>query len=386
MIQRFDQHKRQKQLKINYSPKTPLRVFSMNPALIIILFMTIILSACGGEKEEERPEKPENVQILPEVIFAVTDDQPLNFVLDTRGIVEPVKELPIIPRVSGFLTNHSISDGKTISRGETLFAFDDAEWRIGLQEAEVNFERARQEYELEYRQRLNSFGKAHNEVDSLDTFDDRLLKNQTGYTQAKTALDRIKMELTYTTMKAPFSGEIFTERVLTNGSYLSAGQELGLLIDYSTIRIRFDVLESEIGHIQKGMEVDVRSSGGYEVKGNVVAISPRVDRARKTGQVIVQSRNSERRLKPGMSVDGRIFIDSSQGKVRAPRAALLHRDNRALVFKLNGTQVEWIYVEPQAITSDWIILNEPNINPGDTLAVDRHFAISHLQEVRPRIR
>lgn len=351
----------------------------------IILPAILLMVSCSAEIEEETPERPENVEILPEVIFAVTDDEPLHYFLDTRGIVEPVKELPIIPRVSGFLVSHTIEDGNTVRQGQLLFAFDDAEWQIGYRDAEVSYLRALQEYELEYRQRLGNRPAADG-VDSLDAFDDRLLRNQTGYTQAKTALDRAELELTYTSLNAPYSGEIFTERVLTPGSYISAGQELGQLIDYSTIRVRFDVLESEVSNISRGMEVRIRSSDGYEVTGRVVSISPKVDRDRKTGQVIVEAANPDRRLKPGMSVDGRIFIESAQGRVRAPRAALLHRDNRPLVFKLNGDQVEWIYVDPQAVTSDWIILNEPNINPGDTLAVDRHFAISHLQRVRPRVR
>ncbi len=346
-----------------------------------LLLASLLFYGCENE-EPERPERPSQVEILPQVIFSVTDDQPLHRVLNVRGIVEPVKELPIIPRVAGFLTSHNIQDGKRVRTGDVLFQFETEEWQIGLREAEIAYARALQEFELESRQRLRTVS----DIDTLTAFDERLLRNQTGYTQARTGLDRARLELTYTSMKAPFEGVVFTDRILTQGTFVSGGQELGKLIDYSTIRIRFDLLESELARVRTGFDVEITSADGYNVNGRVVAISPIVDRDRKTGQIIVEAANSNLRIKPGMSVDGRVLIETVEGRARAPREALLHRDNRPLVFKLNGDQVEWIYVDPVAVTSEWIILNEDEISPGDTLAVDNHFAISHLARVRPRIR
>jgi len=45
--------------------------------------------------------------------------------------------------------------------------------------------------------------------------------------------------------------------------------------------------------------------------------------------------------------------------------------------------VEWIYVTPVAMNSEWILLDHENISPGDTIAVDQHFSISHQQKVVP---
>jgi hypothetical protein len=87
-----------------------------------------------------------------------------------------------------------------------------------------------------------------------------------------------------------------------------------------------------------------------------------------------------------MTVEGRIATESYTGQARIPRSAILERDGgRTLVFKLNNDVVEWIYVDPVHETSEWAIVNHEDITPGDTLAVDRHFALSHLQPVRPRM-
>ena len=67
-----------------------------------------------------------------------------------------------------------------------------------------------------------------------------------------------------------------------------------------------------------------------------------------------------------------------------PREALLERDGRTLVFRLlNNEEVEWIYVTPVSMNTDYVLIDHPEINPGDTLAVDQHFSISHQQKVVP---
>ncbi|HCI71671.1 MAG TPA: efflux RND transporter periplasmic adaptor subunit, partial [Balneola sp.] len=56
---------------------------------------------------------------------------------------------------------------------------------------------------------------------------------------------------------------------------------------------------------------------------------------------------------------------------------------RTLVFKLNNGEVEWIYVTPVEMNTEWVLIDHEEINPGDTLAVDKHFSISHQQKVIP---
>ena len=117
--------------------------------------------------------------------------------------------------------------------------------------------------------------------------------------------------------------------------------------------------------------------------GKIIAISPEIDQTTKTGQVIAEVENPQAELKPGMTVEGRVFVRSEASKVRMPREALLERDGRTLVFKLNHNEAEWVYVTPVAMTTEWVLIDNPDINPGDTLAVDKHFSISHQQKVIP---
>lgn len=351
-----------------------LRVF------LSVFSICLVFVACTPKEEERSKPDTSNIEIRPDVIFATSDDQPLFRYLESQGSVEPARDLTVQPRISGFIQSHRILEGRRVSKGDTLLTFTSDEWRLRLVEAQNTFEETQQKVNIERQLRSRD---ARGGV--LSESEERNLEQQFGFQQAKLAVERAELEYSYTSVIAPFSGELHTKLNLSTGAYINAGTQLGQLLDHSMVRVRLDVLESELNGLQAGMDVEVSTPTGYITTGKVSTISPLIDRDRKTGQIIVEVNNNDRMLKTGMTVNGRILIESHQGKLRAPRSVLLERDGRQLVFKLNGEMVEWVYVEPQIITPEYVILNEESLEPGDLLAVDRHFALSHQQKVTVRV-
>ncbi len=348
---------------------------------ITLILLLLLLASCEEESDPADEVDEDRVEIRPTVIFDVTDDEALFFHLETQGTVEPVNEITIQTRQSGYVEEHSIREGRSVRQGDILIALEDDEWQLDVEQARENLKQTEDEFRAEHQATFSANPDTSINQELIDG-----IRRRIGVQEADIALRQAQLQLSYANLSAPFDGTVSVEKNFSRGEYLSAGTEVGRLVDDSEVRVRYDVLEHELAMVEPGMGVELTTTGGISVEGEVESVSPVVDPDSKTGQIVAIFDNQDGDLRTGMTVDGRIQTEMVEGRVRAPREALLERDNRELVFILNNDTVEWVYVEPIAQTSDWVILDEEEISPGDTLAVDRHFAISHQQEVEPRLR
>jgi len=365
-------------------------IFAVHQVLALVFIAGLFLSACQkGESEDQNPlseEEQESAEVRPEVVFSVADDEPIYQFVESQGVVEANESVELKPKISGYVEQSYIESGQRAQKGDTLLKIDRREYAIALEEAMNAYDEAQQKYRIEMGLRAESDTtvgtNGHKDPGAP------LVRITTGLAQAEVDLERAQLNLSYTILLAPFTGILFTDQRLSAGTYVGASTEVGQLVDDRSVRIRFDILESELSKINQGMSVRLRSPGGKQLRGTVEAVAPVVNTETKTGTVIVKADNSQGILIPGMTVEGRIQVLKQEGKVRVPRSAILSRDGgRTLLFKLHpeNNEVQWVYVEPEAQNSKWAIINHEEVAPGDTIAVDRHFTLSHLQVVDPQM-
>jgi Cu(I)/Ag(I) efflux system membrane fusion protein/cobalt-zinc-cadmium efflux system membrane fusion protein len=137
----------------------------------------------------------------------------------------------------------------------------------------------------------------------------------------------------YMTLYAPFNGTVLTKNVI-EGEMIKAGMELIKMADLSTLWLKADIYESDLGKISIGSEAEVNFSynTGKTYKGKISFIYPTVNITTRTVTVRIDLTNIKDELKPSMFGNVTI-IGNDLGEVLAvPETAVLRSGKNNIVI------------------------------------------------------
>jgi membrane fusion protein (multidrug efflux system) len=268
-----------------------------------------------------------------------------------------------------------VTEGDRVSAGQTLVELSRRPFEISLREAEAR----RATAESDFRVLLLSDSDVGEERRAL-------AEHRSGLTEARQGVERAKLDLEGTSLVAPFGGWVSDVRAET-GERAAANAPLVTVVDLASVRVRAEVLESDLGRIRVGAEAAVRfvALPGERFAGRVAAVGPEVDAARGAGIVYVELANPEARIKPGMYAELVVAGDVHGDRVSGPREAVLERDQRLLVFRATGGRAEWQYVETGLESRDRVEITS-GVAEGDTVLTAGHLTIAHGAPVQVRMR
>jgi len=209
-----------------------------------------------------------------------------------------------------------------------------------------------------------------------------------GVTQAEIRVKKAQLDLEKTKIRAPFSG-IITDIQISPQENLSAGAALFTLVNINRIQVNATVLESEIGKMKLGRDVDLKFSAFPDriLKGKVTAISPIVNPEDKTCRVIITMNNPEELIRPGMHAEVEIPAEIYRDRLLVPQDAVIIRANRKLVFVFEDGLAKWNYIDI-GLENEYFaeVLQEKDqeggLKPGMQVLVDGHFTMAHDARIR----
>ena len=233
--------------------------------------------------------------------------------------------------------------------------------------AQADLERAQKAYELA----LIEAGRKRDEI----------MASSKNLTQTEIDVKISEMELAKTKIRAPFAG-VISDIKISPREHLDAGREICTVVDISRVKVKAKVLESEIGKMKVGREVDLRFSAypGKTVKGVVDAVSPVVNTEDRTCTVYIGVRNPAEEIKPGMHAEVEIAADIFTGRLLVPQASILTRGGRRLVFVVEGGLAKWRYVEICVENEKFAEILD-GVKDGEPVIVEGHFTLAHDAKV-----
>lgn len=385
-------------------------------ALLVYAFWPALAGA-GKEAAREPTAEPGEAVTRVEAVVVARGAFPLR--AEATGHLAPWKQAGLGAEASGVVVERPVEEGQYVEEGALLVRLDDREARIDVAEARADVLEARSVYAVDARreagfqstadtadvaaarERLREAEAAHAQGritaqelaairEELDT--EELLAGRrrsdvqavaAGLTQAEQRLARAELALSRTRLTAPFAGRV-ADLDVEAGQRVAAGQELMTLVAESPMKVEVDVLGEDLVGIEAGRSARVRvpamagrgAEGPPVYEGRVHTVNPRVDPATGTGRVTVTIPNPDGALVAGLFAE--VFVETQRlpDRLVVPAEAVLLRQGRDLVFVVRGGRAQWVYVEVGARSGDHVVVTD-GVQPGDTVAVDGHFALAH---------
>ena len=166
--------------------------------------------------------------------------------------------------------------------------------------------------------------------------------------QARAALQLAEVNLAHTTIRSPIDGVVVSRDVdvgQTVAASLSAPTLFTIAQDLTQMQVIANIDQADIGLVEqaKGVRFDVDAFPGQEFTGAIqqLRLNPVNAQNVVTYNVVIDVKNPEQKLKPGMTANLTITIDERANVVKVPNAALrfspqLTEEQRAQMREARG--------------------------------------------------
>jgi RND family efflux transporter MFP subunit len=351
---------------------------------------TLVLTGCGrNEAAESQAAQPApQVSVASAIARQITDSD------EFTGRFEAVQRVEVRPRVSGYISSVNFKDGSEVRKGDVLFVIDPRPYVAERDKARAQLAQAHSQLVLARSERDRATKLLAQHAISQEEFDTRtsgLEQGQANVEAAQAALDATALDLDFTRVTAPISGQI-SRAIVTSGNFVTNGQTLlTTLVSLDPIYVAFDGDEQEylrsirrtrdaVDNSQGArnpVEVGLANESGFPHEGVMVFVDNALDPMTGTIRSRALLDNHDRQFTPGLFARIRLLGNSRHDAVLVNDSAIgTDQTVRYVLVVSKDNKVEYRPVQLGPIV-DGLRVVQTGLSAGETVVVNG------LQRVRP---
>ncbi len=371
--------------------------FTLLPALCLL-----ILPLSTGRAEATKKAAPP----VPRVVVTEISQRKIPIIKEYSGTITSVKNIDIVPRVSGYIMQRFFTEGTIVKKDAPLYLIDPRPFQARLDAALARLNKdqsALKFWEQEKARYRKLAGKGAASAEKAERARTNYKKTLAVIEKDRADVENARLELGFTTIKAPFAGRILQTR-FHEGALVHAQRDvLTKLVKMDPVYVVFKISRRDVFELQKLerdkkifaikdmiVRIDLPDGTVYSHAGKVnfidFLINPATDSVTVRG--ILPNPHSEAAqadhdLIPGQYAPVHLVVGENPAAILIPKPALLqgelgsrvfvvNRDNRVVSrkVKLNG-----VYEK------QWIITK--GLKPGERIIVEGVQKVKNGMVVKP---
>lgn len=359
-----------------------------------IFSAVLAMTACENDKTGNPAQ---GTRPAPEVSVIEIQPEKVAIVNELSGRVSAFLVAEVRPQVGGIIQQVLFTEGSEVGEGDVLYQIDPSIYKADFESAKASLARAeailppaRSKAER-YKELVAANAISRQEYDDADA---AAKKAEADLLSANAAVERARINLAYTKVKAPITGRIGKSSI-TTGALVTGFQPVALATIQKLDPVYVDVTQSSIDLLkmkqnlaqglmtrdavrQAGVKLMLEDGSLYEREGVLKFSDVTVDTG--TGSVILRSvfPNPGLTLLPGMFVRALIEEGINENAILVPQRCVTRNAKgrpEALVVDGEGLVSNRGLTIDRAVGTRWLISD--GLVPGEQVIVEG------LQKVRP---
>lgn len=360
----------------------------------VITVIVVIAIVVGKKKHYAEPEP------LVQVETVKSDD--VEIYGEYVGRVRAAQFVEVRARVEGYLEKMLFKEGSHVNKGQVLFIINPDTYRARADRARAQLKKdlSTEQKTLRDLQRIRPLYE-QNAASRLD-LDNATAAYETAQAQvgmSKADLAQAELELSYTTVRSPISGQI-SERNVDLGTLVGPGSKslLATVVKSDTVLIDFsmtalDYLKCRERNVDLGQRDETRRWQPYVTitladntvylhKGLVDFAEPQVDPKTGTFSVRATMPNPERAVLPGQFTKVKVLLDVRADATVVPLKSVIIEKGGAYIYVLRPNDtVEKRFIELGPEFDNNVVV-ERGLVPGEIIVTEGRNKLSPGMKVR----